>query len=287
MEIRWLRPLFVNAAGFEVTVGVASGDGDQWFLRDRDGQPVLAENDVRVLLPLMQPGYGGAYDVARDMLAKRIADAELPPLLVESFPFYLPVAGADQAQSASWQKLAADWRPYTREAYVAAGLRRQLERLRRGDTTPVALPPPRDERRRLLVELWRYFGVHTATPAWSSGLVNAAVRWTTADGPPRRAWLALFSSLRSVEANVLHWNLMEALWASTRGMGLEESLEARPPQELSGSLNVAQSLLVLRFLPLREPYGNTVRATLDGYALPEEVDGERYSYRFLPAELLA
>ena len=286
MEIRWLRPLFVNAARFEVTVGVASDDHSRWFFRDRDGQPVPAEDDWRVLLPLMQPGYGGAYDVARAMLAERIGEMGLPSVLVESFPFYLPVAGADAAQSAFWQTLAVDWRPHTREAYVAAGLRQQFDRLQRGDTAPVALPPSQDEKRRLFLELWRYFGVHTSTPAWSSGLMDAAVRWASADEPPRRLWLALFASLKSVEPNVLHWNLMEALWASTRGTGLEESLEARPPGELSGPLGVAQALLLLRFLPMREPYGKRVRETLDGYALPEEVDGQRFSCRFLPGELL-
>ena len=114
MEVRWLRPLFVNGGGFTVQVGIAVPGHDRWYFLDRDGTAIEAEKHFRVFLPLMQPGYGGDYATARRMIAERLEEAGLPETLVDTFPFRLPVDGADRMQSGFWSELADEWRPHLR-----------------------------------------------------------------------------------------------------------------------------------------------------------------------------
>ncbi len=144
-----------------------------------------------------------------------------------------------------------------------------------------ATPEAWQQQDRVLRELWRSFGAHRHAPTWSSGLVDAAVRWAQDAGVEglRRLWMAWFVLLRDVEPNILHWNLMDQLWISAAQTPLGRDLARRPPSELSGPLSTGQALLVLRFMPLDGDLGQRLRDQLEGFTLAEEVDGRTFSTR--------
>ena len=48
------------------------------------------------------------------MIAERLAEAGLPAALVDTFPFHVPVDGANVSASDYWLDLADKWRPQLR-----------------------------------------------------------------------------------------------------------------------------------------------------------------------------
>ena len=66
-ETVWLSPLYVNKDGATVEVGVDAAGEPDWWVR-AGGEAVAPHADGRLLLPLMQPGYGGDHAHARRMI---------------------------------------------------------------------------------------------------------------------------------------------------------------------------------------------------------------------------
>jgi len=283
-EPTWLRPLFVNGGGATIEVGIELEARPTWWVRG-GADKVAPRDDRRLLLPLMQAGYGGNYETARRMVEVRLIEAKLDADLAATFPFEAPVLGADIARSAFWQEQAESWRPHVRAKYAAAGLSAQFDRLYRGNASGLPLPPGRAERDQLFREVWRSLGADGSFPTWSSGRVDAAVHWSMNAGlvGVRGLWRAWFMLLCEVEPNILHWNLMDQLWISAHYTGFTTDLVDRPPGEVHGPLSTAQALLVLRFLPLEGELGRRLRAQLSGLSLTQEVDGKRFSTR-MPLE---
>ncbi len=280
----WLRPLFVNSGGAAVEVGVEPIENPTWWVRS-GADKVAPQDDWRPLLPLMQPGYGGDYETARQMIEARLVEAELDADLSETFPFEAPVLGADIARSAFWQELAKGWRPHVRSRYAVAGLNAQFDRLYRRDADGLPLPPGKAERAQVYREVWCSLGADGSFPTWSSGRVDAAVHWSMDAGLAgvRGLWRTWFMLLRKVEPNILHWNLMDQLWISARHTSFTTEVIERPPGEVHGPLSTAQALLVLRFLPLEGELGQRLRAQLSGLSLAREVNGRHFSTR-IPLE---
>jgi hypothetical protein len=108
-NIAWLPPLFTNARGSEIVVGVTS-DSD-WFIQYDPPVSLSGDRIPPWILPLVQPGYGGDYPTARDLIALRLNDAGLSPTLVDTFPFFAVVALAFRS-SGFWAVNAAEWLPH-------------------------------------------------------------------------------------------------------------------------------------------------------------------------------
>ena len=109
VKIAWLRPLFTNAGGFEVCVGL--GEDTRWYIL-YDGPKVDPQGINRELLPLMQAGYGGTFETAYRMMEERLQEIGISTDLVENFPFAVPVRTAIHVGLPFWVGLAAAWRPY-------------------------------------------------------------------------------------------------------------------------------------------------------------------------------
>ena len=108
-NITWLPPLFMNAGGADVVVGVdASSD---WFTQYHTVVSLSGDRLPPSILPLVQPGYGGDYPTARDLIASRLATAGLRSSLVDTFPFFAVIDLAFRS-SGFWAVNAAAWLPH-------------------------------------------------------------------------------------------------------------------------------------------------------------------------------
>ena len=106
-NITWLPPLFTNARGADVVVGVTADS--EWFTKYHT--VVSLSSDLPPsMLPLVQPGYGGDYPTARNLIAYRLETTGLPSSLVDSFPFFEVVQLAFRS-SGFWAVNAAAWLP--------------------------------------------------------------------------------------------------------------------------------------------------------------------------------
>ncbi|MEO9591511.1 hypothetical protein [Rhodopirellula bahusiensis] len=108
-SITWLPPLFTNAGGSEVVVGV---DADsRWFIQHDTPISLSGDRTPPWILPLVQPGYGGDYQTARDLLATGLDTAGLSCTLIETFPFFAVIELAFSS-SGFWAVNAAGWLPH-------------------------------------------------------------------------------------------------------------------------------------------------------------------------------
>lgn len=108
-SITWLPPLFTNAGGTDVVVGVTAAS--EWFTQYHT---VVSLSETRLppsMLPLVQPGFGGDYHTARELIVSRLETAGLPYSLVDTFPFFAIVELAFRS-SGFWASNAATWLPH-------------------------------------------------------------------------------------------------------------------------------------------------------------------------------
>ena len=114
----WLAPVLS-----EVQLGI--GPGESWFAMSKRGiEPV--EDPIPVLLPLMQPGYGGSVADVSLLLESRLESAGLDAESAATFPF-AEVAKTGLAWPTDfWVVLALQW---LSELPVSAELRSFLVRL--------------------------------------------------------------------------------------------------------------------------------------------------------------
>lgn len=110
VEITWLAPLFTNAGGADVTVGVTSDD--RWFLTFDSVIPLTPDTIHPALLPLLQDGFGGGFHTVHELVCDRLVSAGLCSASVDTFPFLAPVRTAFSGSSAFWVDLAAEWLGY-------------------------------------------------------------------------------------------------------------------------------------------------------------------------------
>ena len=108
-SIMWLPPLFTNAGGTDVVVGVTAAS--EWFTQYHT---IVSLSETRLppsMLPLVQPGFGGDYPTARELIVSRLETIGLPYSLVDSFPFFAIVELAFSS-SGFWASNAAAWLPH-------------------------------------------------------------------------------------------------------------------------------------------------------------------------------
>jgi hypothetical protein len=110
-NIVWLPPLFTNAGGADIVVGVTLESA--WYLQSQSQSPIRITSDTihPSIVPLVQPSYGGDYDTARNLVTDRVVAAGLAPEIAASFPFDFPVRTAFR-MSAFWMLHAAAWIPH-------------------------------------------------------------------------------------------------------------------------------------------------------------------------------
>ncbi len=108
-NITWLAPLFTNAGGADVVVGVNAAP--EWFTQYHAVESLSGNRIPPSMLPLVQPGYGGDYSTARDLISARLDTAGLSPSLVDTFPFFSVVELAFRS-SGFWAVNAAAWLPH-------------------------------------------------------------------------------------------------------------------------------------------------------------------------------
>lgn len=108
-NIKWLAPLFTNAGGGDVIVGVTPDS--EWFVQHNTITSLSSDRLPSTMLPLVQPGFGGDYPTARALLASRLEFAGLPPSYIETFPFFAVVKLAFQS-SGFWSANAVAWIPH-------------------------------------------------------------------------------------------------------------------------------------------------------------------------------
>src|SRR5438046_2714350 len=93
-SIFWLAPLFMNAGGFEVCVGL--DEGGHWYVK-YDVPPEITRGSInRELLPLLEPGFSGTFNEVRAAIEDRLRAAGKPVQLADTFPFEVPVRTALQ-----------------------------------------------------------------------------------------------------------------------------------------------------------------------------------------------
>lgn len=108
-NITWLPPLITKAGGADVVVGVDAGY--DWFTQYHTVVSFSGDRLPPSMLPLVQPGYGGDYPTARDLITSRLETAGLPSSLVDTFPFFAVVDLAFRS-SGFWAINAAAWLPH-------------------------------------------------------------------------------------------------------------------------------------------------------------------------------
>ncbi|MGB4706989.1 MAG: hypothetical protein WBH28_00860 [Fuerstiella sp.] len=108
-NITWLPPLFTNAGGADVVVGVTSDP--EWFTQYHTVVSLSGDRLPPSILPLVQPGYGGDYPAARNLITSRLETAGLPSSLVDTFPFFAVIALAFRS-SGFWAAHAVAWVPH-------------------------------------------------------------------------------------------------------------------------------------------------------------------------------
>ena len=108
-NITWLPPLFANAGGSDIVVGITSDA--RWFVQHDPPAPLFRDRIPPWILPIVQPGYGGDYTAARELVGDRLKAAGLSPKLVETFPFFAVVELAFRS-SGFWAINAAAWLPH-------------------------------------------------------------------------------------------------------------------------------------------------------------------------------
>ena len=88
MSILWLPALFTNAAGAHIGVGFDSEDN--WWTRYNEEQPYKidrATNEVIMLWPFLDNGYGGDFLTVQKMLKTRLKYVKAPESKLLNFPF--------------------------------------------------------------------------------------------------------------------------------------------------------------------------------------------------------
>lgn len=105
-SIAWLAPLFTNAGGFEVCVGL--DEGGHWYVKYDAPLEITRRSINRELLPLLEPGFGGTFYEVRAALEDRMRAAGKPVQLAGTFPFEVPVRTALQLDG-FWAAIALDW----------------------------------------------------------------------------------------------------------------------------------------------------------------------------------
>ena len=108
-NITWLPPLFTNAGGADVVVGVTADS--EWFTQYHTVISFSGDRLPPSMLPLVQPGFGGDYPAARYLIASRLETVGLPSSLVDTFPFFAVIELAFRS-SGFWAINAAAWLPH-------------------------------------------------------------------------------------------------------------------------------------------------------------------------------
>ncbi|WP_442506025.1 hypothetical protein SH528x_004845 [Novipirellula sp. SH528] len=108
-NIVWLPPLFTNAGGADIIVGVTPDSA--WYLKPQSPIEITSDTIHPSIVPLVQPGYGGDFHAARDLITARVLTAGLDAEIAVSFPFDFPVRTAFR-MSAFWMLHAAAWIPH-------------------------------------------------------------------------------------------------------------------------------------------------------------------------------
>jgi len=108
-NITWLPPLFTNAGGSDIVVGVTPDT--RWFIQHDSPVPLFGDRIPPWILPLVQPGYGGDYSAARQLITDRLDSAGLSPALADTFPYFAVVEAAFRS-SGFWAINAAAWLPH-------------------------------------------------------------------------------------------------------------------------------------------------------------------------------
>lgn len=107
-NITWLPPLFTNTGGADVVVGVTAAP--EWFTQYHTVVSLSGDRLPPSMLPLVQPGYGGDYTTARNLIASRLETAGLPSSLADTFPYFAVIQLAFQS-SGFWAVNATAWLP--------------------------------------------------------------------------------------------------------------------------------------------------------------------------------
>lgn len=107
--ITWLPALFRNAGGTSVTVGVTN---KRWFIKSQTVHELTLQSECALLLPLMQEGYGGSFEFAKQLVADRLQEVGLPANLSETFPYIVPVRTAVKHNMGRWVRYAMRWVSY-------------------------------------------------------------------------------------------------------------------------------------------------------------------------------
>jgi hypothetical protein len=124
--VTWLPPLFTNAGGADVVVGVTSDSA--WLLQLDSPIRIASETRHPAILPLVQPGYGGDYATVHALISDRLDAVGLPSSVADTFPFMFPIRTAFDS-SAFWAAHAAAWLPHVNfdESFAIVLLRFTLD----------------------------------------------------------------------------------------------------------------------------------------------------------------
>ena len=109
VSVVWLAPLFTNAGGAEIVVGVTPAA--EWYLQLDSPIRFTSTTFHPSILPLVQPNYGGDYATARSLLSDRLTHAGLPASLADSFPYFAVIQTAFRS-SGFWARHAVEWLPH-------------------------------------------------------------------------------------------------------------------------------------------------------------------------------
>lgn len=105
----WLDSLFINAGGDEVCVGL--DEGGNWYLKKSFPHRLDKNSEEAMLLPLMEPGYGGTLIDVKKRIRSRLKDKGFDVTFAETFPYSVPVRTALKHKMGHWIGLAVNWVP--------------------------------------------------------------------------------------------------------------------------------------------------------------------------------
>ncbi|MEM9103763.1 MAG: hypothetical protein AAGB12_15745 [Pseudomonadota bacterium] len=105
-KIKWLEPLFNNAAGHKIILGIKN---NQWYIQDK--QPILVENDkvIHLLLPMMEKERIGSPSALEAKLKLLLEKISVDEAAIKNFPFWCPVNTAFHLKMNYWIHLSTLW----------------------------------------------------------------------------------------------------------------------------------------------------------------------------------
>ena len=107
IKITWLPPLFTNAGGYTVIVGLA--DDGIWYIDPNEPSIIGDGKTGLAMLPLMQPGYGGPLSEVKLKLSQLASECD-QSIDLSAFPYHAPVETALDGMY-GWLQYVDTWLP--------------------------------------------------------------------------------------------------------------------------------------------------------------------------------